>query len=174
MSAKSSAGQVHPPSGLSCCDGRAWLREPMPASSRQILWVPIYPSPAELIEKRYVQDTKALFFFPQKNISIYTREQNLSSFPPRSFGQVELLLDTCAGPYLQATASLDSTLLACSASPGVRTTSLSLWSSPCWLFSLTGLYLQQQPGSGRFPFIQPSLRAWREAQDGGSSTLGHF
>lgn len=52
--------------------------------------------------------------------------------------------------------------------------SLSLWSFPCWLFALTGLYLQQQPGSGRFLFVQPSLWAWRVAQDGGLSTLSHL
>lgn len=76
MSAESSAGQVRPPSGASCTcdDGTAWLREPMPASSRQTPWVPIYPSPAELIEKRYLQDTKArLFFFfsPKKYLYLH-------------------------------------------------------------------------------------------------------
>lgn len=66
------------------------LRDPTPASGGQTSWFPTYPSPAELIEKRYLQVNKALFFFSPKNISSYTiKSEQLS---PGCFCQVELLL----------------------------------------------------------------------------------
>lgn len=74
MSAESSVGHICRLSGAFCTrrGGTARLRDSMPASTGQMPWFPIYPSPAELIEKRNLQDTKAHFL--QKKICIYTRQ----------------------------------------------------------------------------------------------------
>lgn len=57
--------------------------EPTPASSRQILLVPTYPSPAELIEKRYLQDTKAHFFFSKKYFYLHKTIKSEQLFPEK-------------------------------------------------------------------------------------------
>lgn len=140
------------------------LRDPTPASSGQTSWFPI--SPAELIEKRYLQVNKALFFFFSKKY-LYLHNKIWAAFP-------WTLLPSGAAAGLCSEASLDSTLMASSAASGIRMVYFSVFSLPCHLSAQSCLYLQYGPGRSGFAFTQPSLQAWKGGVEHTQPSLKYF
>lgn len=139
------------------------LRDPTPASGGQTSWFPI--SPAELIEKRYLQVNKALFFFSKKYL--YLHNKIWAAFP-------WMLLPSGAAAGLCSEALLDSTLMASSAASGIRMVYFSVFSFPWHLSAQPRLYLQYGPGRSGFAFTQPSLRARKGGVEHTQPSLKYF
>lgn len=161
-------------SGASCtrCGGTAWLRDSMPASTGQMPWFPIYPSPAELIEKRNLQDTKA-HFFAKKYLYLHKTIKSEQLSPQKllpsgaAAGHVRWSLFTSDSFAWQYSAGKFSFFCKDYFFVPVFFPSLPLRTA-------RSIYLQQGPGSGKVTFIQPSLQARRGTQDGGLCMLSRL